>query len=80
VAKLPLNVSRLTDGWKEVSATTGRSAVWCLPATRIWVALAQERFATGGTLPGVWARPLAELAGHGERPRRGPGVAASGRG
>jgi len=63
VAKLPLNVSRLTDGWKEVSATTGVSAGLVLAGDPHLVALAQERFATGGTLPGVWARPLAELAG-----------------
>lgn len=61
VVKLPLNVSKLTDAWKEVSATTGEAAGVVLAGDQHLVGLAQQEFFAGGTLPAVWTRPVTEL-------------------
>jgi uncharacterized protein (DUF697 family) len=63
VAKLPLNVTKAVDAWKEVSAKTSRSAGVLLAGDPRLVGLAQQQFSTGGTLPATWVRPLADLAG-----------------
>jgi uncharacterized protein (DUF697 family) len=60
---MPLNVSKLAEAWKEVSATTGRPAGVVLAGDSRLVGLAQERLASGGTLPATWVRPLADLTG-----------------
>lgn len=61
VAKLPFNVSKLTDAWKEVSATTSEAAGVVLAGDQQLVGLAQQEFFAGGTLPAVWTRPVTEL-------------------
>lgn len=61
VVKLPFNVSKLTDAWKEVSATTGEAAGVVLAGDQSLVSLAQQEFFAGGTLPAVWTRPVTEL-------------------
>jgi hypothetical protein len=61
VVKLPLNFSKLTDAWKEVSAITGEAAGVVLAGDKYLVGLAQQEFFAGGTLPAVWTRPVAEL-------------------
>ena len=63
MAKMPLNVSKLREAWKEVSATAGQSAGVVLAGDPRLVGLAQEQLASGGTLPATWVRPLADLTG-----------------
>ncbi|OFW59679.1 MAG: hypothetical protein A2133_01115 [Actinobacteria bacterium RBG_16_64_13] len=63
MARLPLNVSKAIEAWKEISAKTGQSAAVILAGDPGLVALAQERFSSGGTLPATWIRPLSDLAG-----------------
>jgi len=50
------------EAWKDVSGTAGQSASVVLAGDPRLVGLAQQQFSAGGTLPGSWARPLAELS------------------
>jgi len=61
VAKLPLNLSKAMDVWREVSARSDQSAGITLAGDPSLVALAQQRFSVGGTVPASWVGPLAEL-------------------
>ncbi|MBN1319355.1 MAG: DUF697 domain-containing protein [Thermoleophilia bacterium] len=61
MAKLPFNLSKAVNTWKEVSANTSLSANVVLAGDQRLVALAQQRFSSGGTLPATWVRPVAEL-------------------
>ncbi len=62
MVKLPLNVSKFADAWREVSATTGEAAGVVLAGDQRLVVLAQQEFFAGGTLPAVWTRPVTELS------------------
>jgi uncharacterized protein (DUF697 family) len=61
VAKSPVNITKVFETWRETLAATGRSAGVVLGGDDVLVARAQERFVAGGTVPGTWARPLADL-------------------
>ena len=63
MARLPLSVSKAVDAWKEASAKTSESGGVTLAGDAALVAVAQQRLASGGTLPSAWVRPLADLAG-----------------
>ncbi len=63
MAKMPLNVSKLVEAWKEVSAGADRSAGIVLAGDPRLVGLAQDRLASGGTVPATWVRPLGDLNG-----------------
>ena len=63
MARLPFNLSKAVNTWKEVSANTSLSANVLLAGNQRLVALAQQQFSSGGTLPATWVRPVAELAG-----------------
>jgi uncharacterized protein (DUF697 family) len=61
VAKLPLNLSKALDAWKEVSGQTAQSAGVTLAGDPRLVGLAQQRFSSGGTVPATWVGPAARL-------------------
>ncbi len=61
MARMPLNLSRALDTWKEVSANTGLSANLVLAGEPHLVSLAQQQFSSGSTVPATWVRPVAEL-------------------
>jgi len=63
VAKLPLNISKALEAWREASAKADRSAGIVVAGEPRLVGLAQQRFSAGGTVPATWIGPLAELAG-----------------
>jgi uncharacterized protein (DUF697 family) len=63
VAKLPLNLSKTIEAWKEASSRTEQSAGIVLAGDGRLVELAQHRFSSGGTVPATWVGPLAELPG-----------------
>jgi uncharacterized protein (DUF697 family) len=63
VAKLPLNLSKALDAWKEVSAKAEQSASVVLAGDTRLVELAQHQFSVGGTVPATWVGPLSELSG-----------------
>jgi uncharacterized protein (DUF697 family) len=63
VAKLPLNLSKAVDAWKEVSAKAEQSASVVLAGDTRLVELAQHQFSVGGTVPATWVGPLSELSG-----------------
>jgi uncharacterized protein (DUF697 family) len=63
VAKLPLNLSKAIEAWKEVSAKSDQSASVVLAGDARLVELAQHQFSVGGTVPATWVGPLSELAG-----------------
>ncbi len=63
MAKLPLNISKAVDAWKEASEQSTRSASIVLAGDPRLVELAQQQFSSGGTVPATWVRPLAELSG-----------------
>ena len=63
MAKLPLNLSKALDAWKEVSAKADQSASVVLAGDERLVTLAQHQFSVGGTVPATWVGPLAELSG-----------------
>ncbi len=62
MARLPSYVSRAMEAWKDVSGTAGQSASVVLAGDPRLVGLAQQQFSAGGTVPGSWTRPLAELS------------------
>lgn len=62
MAKLPSYVSRAVEAWKEVSGNTGQAAGVVLAGDAQLVETARQRFASGGTLPASWVRPLAGLS------------------
>ena len=62
MAKLSAYASKAVEAWKEVAGATGQSASIVLAGDARLVGLAQQQFSTGGTLPGSWIRPLAELS------------------
>ena len=61
MAKLPLNLSKTIEAWKEASTRTEQSAGIVLAGDDRLVQLAQERFSTGGTVPATWVGSLLEL-------------------
>jgi uncharacterized protein (DUF697 family) len=63
VAKMPLNLSKAVEAWKEVTAQTGQSASITLAGDPRLVESAQHELSDGGVVPGTWVRPVAELAG-----------------
>jgi len=63
VAKLPLNLSKAIEAWKEVSTRTEQTAGILLAGESRLVELAQHHFSVGGTVPATWVGPLAELPG-----------------
>lgn len=63
MAKLPLNLSKALDAWKEVSAKADQSAGVVLAGDTRLVERAQHQFSVGGTVPATWVGPLAELSG-----------------
>ncbi len=63
MAKLPLNLSKTIEAWREASSRTEQSAGIVLAGDGRLVELAQHRFSSGGTVPATWVGPLAELPG-----------------
>lgn len=63
MVKLPLNLSKALDAWKEVSAKADQSAGVVLAGDTRLVERAQHQFSVGGTVPATWVGPLAELSG-----------------
>jgi len=63
VAKLPLNLSKTIEAWKEASTRTEQAAGIVLAGDDRLVELAQHRFSSGGTVPTTWVGPLGELPG-----------------
>jgi uncharacterized protein (DUF697 family) len=62
VARMPLSLSKAFDAWKEAAAKTADSAGVTLAGEPDLVAMAQQRFSSGGTLPSTWVRPLSEIS------------------
>ena len=62
MARLPLSLSKAVDAWREASAKTAESGGVTIAGDPDLVAAAQARFSSGGTVPSVWVRPLADLA------------------
>lgn len=62
MAKLPLDLTKALDAWKEVGAQAQQAAGVLLAGDPRLVGLAQERFSTGGTVPATWIGSLSELA------------------
>lgn len=62
MAKLPVSLSKVASAWKEVSANADQPVNLVLAGEDDLVALAQKQFAAGGTVPGTWVGPLADLA------------------
>ena len=63
MAKLPINMSKAMNAWKEVSFYAEQTASIVLAGDSELVALAQSRFSLGGTVPATWVGSLLELAG-----------------
>lgn len=61
MAKLPLNLSKAIETWKEASTRTEQPAGIVLAGDGRLVESAQDRFSVGGTVPATWVGPLAEL-------------------
>lgn len=68
MAKSKVSVSKVLGAWREVQSVTDRSAGVVLGGDRLLVAAAEQRFSTGGTSPGTWTRPIAELSGFSSAP------------
>ena len=62
MARMPLSLSKAFDAWKEAAAKTADSAGVTLAGEPDLVAMAQQRFSSGGTLPSAWVRPLSEIS------------------
>ncbi len=63
MAKLPFNLNKAAEAWREVSAQTTQSAGITLAGDPRLVSLAHQQFSSGGTVPATWVGPVAELAG-----------------
>jgi uncharacterized protein (DUF697 family) len=63
VAKSPVNFTKVMLTWRETLAATGRSAGIVLGDGEALVAVAQQHFKAGGTLPATWTKPIGELPG-----------------
>lgn len=61
MAKLPLNLSKIYEAWKEASARTDEPVGLVLAGDERLVELAQHRFSSGGTVPATWVGALPEL-------------------
>ena len=61
--KLPVNLSKALDAWKDISSKAERLASVVLAGDARLVGLAQYRFSVGGTVPATRVGPLAELSG-----------------
>lgn len=61
MAKLPLNLSKALDVWKDVSAKAEQPVGLLLAGEAGLVGLAQQQFSAGGTVPATWVGPLADL-------------------
>lgn len=62
MAKLPSYVSKAVEAWKEIAGNATQSADVILAGDERLVELARQQFSVGGTLPGSWVRPLAQLS------------------
>jgi uncharacterized protein (DUF697 family) len=63
VAKLPFNLSKALDAWREASARTTEPAGITLAGDPRLVTLAQEQFSSGGIVPATWVGSVTQLAG-----------------
>jgi len=63
VAKLPLNLNKIVEAWKEASSQATESAGITLAGDPRLVGLAQQRFSSGGTVPATWVGPVTQSAG-----------------
>jgi len=63
VAKLPFNLSKALDAWRDASARTTEPAGITLAGDPRLVTLAQEQFSSGGIVPATWVGPVTQLAG-----------------
>jgi uncharacterized protein (DUF697 family) len=63
VAKIPVSLSKAMNAWKEVSSNADQSVNLVLAGDHDLVAIAQEKFSAGGTVPATWVGPLPELSG-----------------
>lgn len=62
MAKLPLNLSKAVQAWKEATAQTAQSASITLAGDTLLVESAQREFSRGGVWPATWVRPVADVA------------------
>ncbi len=60
--KTPVNLTKAVEAWKDSLAAASRSAGVVLGGDERAVALAQQHFASGGTVPATWTGSLAELS------------------
>jgi uncharacterized protein (DUF697 family) len=63
VAKLPVNLSKAMNAWKEVTSNADQSVSIVLAGDPHLVGIAQEKFSVGGTVPATWVGALSELSG-----------------
>jgi uncharacterized protein (DUF697 family) len=61
VAKLPANVSKAIEAWREASSRSAESADLVMAGDAELVSAAEARFGAAGTRPAAWVRPLGEL-------------------
>lgn len=63
MAKLPFNLKKILDVWREAAAQSTLPALVTLAGDPRLVGLAQQRFSSGGVLPATWVGPMEQLAG-----------------
>lgn len=62
MAKLPVNLSKAMNAWKEVTSSADQSVSIVLAGDSHLVGIAQEKFSVGGTVPATFVGPLSELS------------------
>lgn len=62
MAKLPFNLGKALETWREAAAQPIRPAGITLAGDQRLVDLAHQRFSSGGTIPATWVGPVAQLA------------------
>lgn len=61
--KLPVNLSKSLDAWKDAVLKADRTAALVLAGEQDLVERAQEQFSAGGTVPATFVGAIADLAG-----------------
>ena len=62
MAKLPVNLSKAMNAWKEVTSNADQAVSIVLAGNSHLVAIAQAKFSVGGTVPATWVGPISELS------------------
>ncbi len=63
MAKLPVNLSKAMNAWKEVTSNADQPVSIVLAGDSHLVGIAQQKFSVGGTVPATWVGPISELSG-----------------